>query len=125
MSRVDYARVLHAMGLARGTLFSIPSTLPLSDDAAVALDREVALRGPRNEILAVMTVEEIFDRRADEAERVFGTTDTKHPLVAEMPAWGRRAISGRLRVIDVATPHDFRELRRPPREVRTLLESFG
>ena len=72
-----------------------------------------------------MTVEEIFDRRADEAERVVGTTDTRHPLVAEMAGWGRRAISGTLRVIDVASSRDFRELRRTPREVRGLLESLG
>src|SRR6185369_6768293 len=55
----------------------------------------------------------------------FATSSTKHPLVAEMASWGRRAISGPLRVIDVASPRDFRELRRPPREVRALLESFG
>ena len=47
------------------------------------------------------------------------------PAVAEMAGWGRRAISGRLRVIDVAMARDFRELRRTPREVRALLQSFG
>jgi len=125
MSRRDYERVLDNMRLANGRLFPIPITLPVDDDAPVALDSDILLRGPRNEILAVMTIDEIFDRRADEAERVFGTTDTRHPLVAEMAEWGKRAISGRLRVIDVATPRDFRELRRTPREVRVLLESFG
>ncbi len=125
MSRADYQRVLDEMRLADGTLFPIPITLPVADDAPVALDRDVALRGPRNEILAVMTVEEIYEHRGDEAERVLGTTDTRHPLVAEMAGWGRRAVSGRLRVIDVAMPRDFRELRRTPREVRALLQSFG
>jgi sulfate adenylyltransferase len=125
MSRAGYNRVLDEMRLADGTLFPIPITLPVADDVSIALDREVALRGPHNEILAVMTIEEVFERRSDEAARVFGTTDTRHPLVAEMAEWGRRAISGRLRMIDVATPRDFRELRRTPREVRALLESFG
>ena len=123
MSRDDYNRVLDEMRLADGTLWPIPITLPVSEDFAIG--EEITLRGPRNEILAVMTIEEVFDRREDEAERVFGTRDTKHPLVAEMAGWGRRAISGPLRVIDVATPRDFRELRRTPREVRALLESFG
>ena len=63
--------------------------------AGLTLGRDVALRGPRNEILAVMTVEEIYERRADEAERVCGTADTRHPLAAEMAGWGRRAVSGR------------------------------
>lgn len=125
MTRADYDRVLDDMRLADGTLFPIPITLPVDDDAPVAVGRDVVLRGPRNEILAVMAVHEIFDRRAEEAERVLGTCDTRHPLVAEMAGWGRRAISGPLRVIDVATPRDFRELRRTPRAVRAILESFG
>src|SRR5438046_9042933 len=94
MSRRDYERVLDDMRLADGTLFPIPIALPVDDDTPVALDSDILLRGPRNEILAVMTIDEIFDRRADEAERVAGTCDTRHPLVAEMAGWGRRAISG-------------------------------
>src|SRR5438067_5875516 len=125
MSRRDYDRVLDEMRLANGTLFPIPITLPVADNAPVAIGSDVALRGPHNDILAVMTVEEIYDRRGDEAERVFGTADTRHPLVAEMAGWGRRYVSGPLRVIDIGTPHDFRELRRTPCEVRALLESFG
>jgi sulfate adenylyltransferase len=125
LSQRDYDRVLDEMRLANGTLFPIPITLPVADDAPVAIGSDVALRGPHNDILAVMTIEEIYDRRGDEAERVFGTADTRHPLVAEVAGWGRRCVSGPLRVIDTGTPHDFRELRRTPREVRALLESFG
>jgi sulfate adenylyltransferase len=125
MSRRDYDRVLDEMRLAKGTLFPIPITLPVADNTSVAIGSDVALRGPHNDILAVMTIEEIYDRRDDEAERVFGTPDTRHPLVAEMAGWGRRYVSGPLRVIDAGTPHDFSELRRTPREVRALLESFG
>lgn len=59
----DYHRVLDEMRLANGTLFPIPITLPVDDDAPVMIGSDVVLRGSRNEILAVMTVEEIFDRR--------------------------------------------------------------
>src|SRR5213595_10608 len=62
MSRADYERVVDEMRLANGTLFPIPITLPVADDAPVAIGEPIALRGPHNEILAVMTVEEIFDR---------------------------------------------------------------
>jgi len=125
MSQADYERVLDEMRLADGTLWPIPITLPIADDAQLEIGQRIALRGPHNDVLAVMTVEEIFERRADEAQRVFATDSTKHPLVAEMASWGRRAVSGPLQVIDVASPRDFRELRRTPREVRELLESFG
>ena len=123
MSRADYNRVLDEMRLADGTLFPIPITLPT--DAAVSAGEEVALRSPRGEILAVMRVQEVYEPRADEPQRVAGTTDTRHPLVAEMSRWGRRYISGPLRVIALPAHHDFAELRRTPVEVRALLEKRG
>ena len=73
-----------------------------------------------------MTVEEIYEWDRDEAAmNVFGTRDTKHPLVAEMAGWGRRNISGPLRVISTGTAWDFRDLRRTPAEVREALDAFG
>ena len=125
MTRADYERVLREMRLADGTLFPIPITLPIPDDVEIAAGNDVILRGPHNELLGVMTIDEIFERDPDEAQLVFGTRDTKHPLVAEMASWGRRCASGRPRVINVAAPRDFRELRRTPREVRALLEERG
>ncbi|HEV2719768.1 MAG TPA: adenylyltransferase, partial [Thermoanaerobaculia bacterium] len=43
LGRADYERVVAEMRLADGTLFPIPVTLPVSDDAPVALDGDVAL----------------------------------------------------------------------------------
>jgi sulfate adenylyltransferase len=126
MTRADHDRVLAEMRLADGTLFPIPITLPIPDDAQVAEGSDVTLRGPHNELLGVITVDEIYEWDRDEtAVRVFGTRDTKHPLAAEMQSWGRRNISGRPRVLTVATPPDFRELRRTPAEVRAALEAKG
>ena len=126
MGERDMVRVVDEMRLADGTLFPIPVTLPVGDDAPVAIGRDIALRGPRNDILAVLTVEEIYPWDRDEtARRVFGTTDGKHPLVGEMASWGRRNVSGPMRVVDPGRPWDFRELRRTPAEVRALLSTRG
>ena len=85
MNQADYERVLGEMRIASGHIFPIPVTLPVGDGSGVALDRDVALRNDKNELLAVMTVEEIYPwDRAELAEQVFGTTDPRHPLVAEM-----------------------------------------
>lgn len=126
MGAQDYARVLEEMRLAGGQLFPIPITLPVANDADVALDSEVALVDQRNEILAVMTIEEIYewDLRAT-ARNVFGTEDTRHPLVAEMHGWGRRNISGRLQVLNLPRHYDFRELRLTPAQTRERLQQFG
>ncbi len=126
LNRADYEGVVTGMRLANGTLFPIPITLPVADDAPVAVGEEVVLRGPHTEILAVMTVEEIYEWDRDEAAiSVFGTRDTKHPLVAEMAGWGRHNISGPMRVISAGTPWDFRDLRRTPAEVRQALAELG
>ena len=124
MGQRDYQSVLDSMRLADGTLFPIPLTLPV--EGGVELHHDVALRGPDNGLLAVMTVEEIYGWDVDEAAaKVFGTTDRRHPLVAEMDRWGKLNVSGRLRVLALPARHDFRALRRTPAEVRALLEERG
>lgn len=124
MSKADFERVVEEMRLADGTLFPIPVTLTV--DVAPEQGSEVALRGTDNALLAVMTVEEIFEwDRERVAANVFGTTDRRHPLVAEMESWGRFNISGRLRVLKLPARYDFSELRRTPAEVRALLEERG
>jgi sulfate adenylyltransferase len=126
LGREDYARVLAEMRLADGTLWPMPITLPVDAAAPVELGREVVLRSARNEILAILTVEEIYPwDRGELAARMLGTTDARHPLVAELERWGDRNVSGRLRVLALPTPPDFRELRRTPAEVRDELQRLG
>ena len=121
MSREDYERVMTEMRLASGQIFPIPVTLPVSSDVELSLDSEIALRDSRNDLLAVMRVEEIFERSPDEALHVLGTRDTTHPLVAEMERWGERYISGALQVIALPSRVDFRELRMTAVETRETL----
>jgi len=124
MSQRDYERVVGEMRLANGVLFPIPITLPA--DEPPPLHHDVALRSQKNDILAVMTVEEIYGWDPEEAAaKVFGTTERRHPLVAEMERWGKLNVSGRLRVLRLPTPPDFRELRRTPAEVRAMLDERG
>ena len=61
MGRADHDRVVGEMRRADGTLFPIPVTLPIAPDAGLRLDGAVALRDSRNDLLAVMTVEEIYE----------------------------------------------------------------
>jgi sulfate adenylyltransferase len=126
MGKRDYERVVAEMRLHDDHLFPIPITLPVRDDELVKLDREVALVDSRNEILAVMTIEEIYEwDLTHTAQEVFGTTDTRHPLVAEMHRWGKRNISGRLRMLRLPPHFDFRELRLSPAQTRARLAASG
>jgi sulfate adenylyltransferase len=123
LGRDDYERVLAEMRLSDGTLWPMPITMPVAANAPIALGSDVVLRSASNEILAVLTVAEIYGwDRAEAAERIAGTRDQKHPLVAEMEQWGNFNVSGKLRVIALPAPSDFRELRRTPLQVRKELD---
>lgn len=126
MGREDLDRVVGEMRLAGGHLFPIPVTLPFRSDDPVELDRRVALRDAKNETLAVLTVEEIYEwDRGKIARQVFGSTDPRHPLVAEMELWGPHNASGMLQVLQLPKHYDFQDLRLSPRETRDRLVRMG
>jgi sulfate adenylyltransferase len=73
-----------------------------------------------------MTVEEVFSFDRDlETSHVLGTTDVRHPLVAEMHRWGKQYISGPLRVLRLPRHDDFLDLRMSPLQTRAMLKSLG
>jgi sulfate adenylyltransferase len=126
MGEADYHSVLESMRLADGTLFPVPVTLPIPDEFTIEVGQEIALRDSKNSLLAVLTVDELFRWSLEhEAERVYGTQDPRHPLVAEMHRWGLRNASGRLRVLQLPIHHDFSELRFTPHENRARLAELG
>ena len=126
MGREDYRRVLGEMRLRGGHIFPIPVTLPVEPGPEIQLDRPIALRDARNELLAVMTVEEVYEWDRDEAaQQVLGTRDPRHPLVAEMGGWGSVHLAGRLEVLQLPRRFDFRELRLTPAQTRARLSEFG
>lgn len=126
MGEADYHSVLEEMRLAAGKLFPIPITLPVEEDRSVRIGQEIALRDLKNNLMAVMAVEEVFEwDLLREAERVCGTTDVRHPLVAEMHTWGKLYVSGPLKVLNLPKNFSFIELRHTPSEVRKLLSERG
>ena len=94
MGKADYTRVIEEMRLSNGTLFPIPITLPLVDPAPISRGQSISLRSSKNELIAVMKIEEIFAWDLErEAGLVYGTTDSRHPMVAEMASWEQFYIS--------------------------------
>jgi sulfate adenylyltransferase len=126
MGEIDHQRVLNEMRLGSDHIFPIPITLPVSEDSGIELGQDIALRDSKNDLLAVMTVEEIYEWDRDEVcEKVFGTQDLRHSLVAEMHRWGPLNISGPIRVLSLPAHYDFKELRLTPAETRQRLADFG
>jgi sulfate adenylyltransferase len=126
MGQEDYRRVVDEMRLQSGDVFPIPVTLPVDVGTGLHLDQEVALRNAKNDLLAIMTVEEIYAwDYAQVSQQVFGTQDGRHPLVKEMQRWGRLNISGRLQVLQLPRHYDFQDLRLTPTQTRASLEACG
>ncbi len=126
MGQEDYRRVVQEMRLVDGHVFAIPVTLPVEPAEGIALDGDIALRNAKNELLAVMTVEEAYPwDREEAAELVFGSQDLRHPLVAEMHRWGSTNLSGKLRVLALPRHYDFVDLRLTPAQTRARLAELG
>lgn len=126
MGKQDLQRVLDEMRLMSGKVFPIPVTLPVEPTPGLRLDGQVALRSSKNELLAVMTIEEAYTWDKEEfAQRALGTSDPRHPLVSEMNLWGKTNLSGRLEVVHLPEHYDFQDLRLTPSGTRQKLEALG
>jgi sulfate adenylyltransferase len=126
MGKRDYKCVLNESRLANGTLFPIPITLPIDPTPDIQVGKDVALRDPKNNLLAVMTIQEIYEWDMEhEATRVFRSTDLRHPYIAEMHRLGKYNISGPLRVLQLPPHYDFRDLRLTPEQTRERLQKLG
>ncbi len=126
LSQGDYQSVLDEMSLKDGTIWPIPITLTIDKEDLPDQADWVTLRDVHNQIIAVMRMEEIFRFNwKEEAEKVYGTTDLKHPIVSEMVGWGDLCLSGELKVLNLPTYDDFVELRLSPRQTREKLEEVG
>ncbi|NIL99712.1 MAG: bifunctional sulfate adenylyltransferase/adenylylsulfate kinase [Acidobacteria bacterium] len=129
LCREDYEAVCDGMRLADGSLWPIPITLDVSEELADALERgqRVALRDPEGLMLAVLHVEEIWKPDLEsEAQRVYGTTDRKHPAVSHLLERSHPVyLGGKIDGIQLPLHYDFRNRRHTPAEVRAEFERLG
>ena len=86
LRKKDYESVLENMRLENGTLWSIPITLPLTEETAekIQIGDEIKLKY-KNECYGVLKLEEIYrPDKMKEANKVFQTTDPNHPGVKKL-----------------------------------------
>ncbi len=126
MGEEDHRGVLDEMRLSNGSIFPMPITLSVEPSEAIKQDQDITLRDSNNRLLAVMSIEEIYEWDLEEVgEKVYGSLDLRHPLVAEMHRWGKLNISGRLRVLELPPHYDFQDLRLTPAQTRVRLLEYG
>src|SRR2546425_3342146 len=93
MGLADYQRVLHEMRLANGLPWSLPITLRVTD--AKRVRDTVALEAPAGRAVALLEVREAVTHSKEEEGRLaYGTTDPKHPGVAQLYGQGDFLVGG-------------------------------
>ncbi len=130
MNRADYDGVCKDMRLANGTLWPMPITLDVTEDFAKKLtagSSKIALRDPEGVMLAVLSVEDIWqpDRKA-EAQSVFASTSAAHPgadyAINKSNPW---YVGGKIEGVQEPSHYDFRSLRLTPADVRASFARLG
>ncbi len=126
----DYMSVVNEMRLANGVTWTMPVTLA-SDTLTTADLREgtkVALADGSGEIVGVLTLEGKFRRdRQEEAQKVYRTTEDRHPGVAGVYRDGDVLLAGKIVMLqslpkpeDGLAPHHL-----TPSQTRKRIESQG
>jgi sulfate adenylyltransferase len=128
-TKAEYDGVVAEMRLPDGTLWPIPITLDVDAATAETLNSgdRLALRDPEGVMLAVLSVEDVWEPdKAEEARAVFGTESLEHPGVAYlMNTAGSHYVGGSLEVLEVPHHYDFKTLRMTPHEVRQRFSKRG
>ena len=123
MGLADYQRVLHEMRLADGLPWSLPITLRVTDARTVR--DTVALEAPDGGTVALLEVREVFTHsKEEEAQLAYGTTDPKHPGVAQLYGQGDFLVGGDIRLLRRTAPA-FPELALDPADTRRAFAERG
>ena len=129
MGKAEYESVCDSMRLTDGTLWPLPITLDIPAEVAEGLEpgSMLALRDPEGVMLAAVEVSETWELdRESEAQKVYGTTDRKHPAVSYLFERSHDVLVGG-KLLGMQPPHhyDFVNLRATPEDLRRRFERLG
>ena len=128
MGKEDYQSVLKYMHLANGLPWTIPITLPVTEEEAnrLSVGDEVALYGSDGKLYGVMQVEEMFEYdKQEEAQLVYRTNDPNHPGVKKLFEQGNVYLSGPIHQLNSPSHTPFENFYMNPCETRKIFTYLG
>ncbi len=102
MTEVEYRRVLEAMRLPDGTVWSVPVTLPVPAARLESIKHGMvlSLSSEDGEVYGLIEVKDLFVRDLEEeAAAVYGTTDPNHPGVGRLFAESKTTVGGDIHLL--------------------------
>lgn len=128
MGKEDYDSVIENMRLKNGLPWSIPITLPVSEEEATGLEEgdELSLLDEDGNIIATLIFEEkyLYDKER-EAENVYGTSDLAHPGVSVLYSQGSILLGGRISLINRPQDIEFPKYTLDPSQTREIFKNKG
>jgi len=128
MGQEDYNQVIEKTHLTDGSVWSIPITLPVTEDVASKLEigDHIALYGEDGALYGTLKLTEkyTYDKKR-EAQLVYGTTDVKHPGVKKVYDKGNVYLAGPIQLLKRPQHDKFADYHLDPHETRQLFHDLG
>lgn len=123
----EYERVIHSMRLTSGDIWSIPITLPVTEESAGRLEIGQPVKLVHQGIVyGVLDLQERYiPNKQIEAEKVYGTTDVAHPGVSKLLARPNVYLSGPVTLVKRPVKESFSQFYLDPIETRAEFTRLG
>ncbi len=128
MSQQDYLAVVKDMHLHNGIAWTLPITLPVTQEVAdqLTVGSLVALDSPDGKMIGVLELEEKFTYDKElEAQQVYRTTDDKHPGVKVLYEQGEVYLAGAVWLLERLPHPQFPQYQIDPQASRALFQTKG